>query len=226
MLHYPLDPSHARILIASFTLGCPNEIIDILSLIVSGPVFLDRPDSREISAAARMKFIHRDGDHLTGMNVLRAYFEIKDQRRESAGRSGNGNGIANGNGNGNGNGDRIGTGVGGGLVAWCKDNQVNGKTLQAALKVQGQLRQLAERHGKDWRVSCGNETGIVMRALLQGLFMNTAVIQADGSYRQTAGSLVGHSPWSCLALLYFAIMLSFPVPSSSFRVIKPLLESW
>lgn len=30
---------------------------------------------------------------------------------------------------------------------------------------------------------------MVGRSLLQGLFMNTAVIQADGSYRQTAGSL-------------------------------------
>ncbi|KAK4688275.1 hypothetical protein P7C73_g1837, partial [Tremellales sp. Uapishka_1] len=154
MLKYPLDPEHSRILIASFEHACPLEIIDILSILVSGPIFLDRPDSRENSAAARLKFIHRDGDHLTSMNVLRAYVEISATK-----------------------------------VAWCRENFVNGKTMQAALKVRTQLRELCEKDGRDWRVSAGNETEGVMKSLLSGLFMNTAIIQADGTYRQTAGSL-------------------------------------
>ncbi|KIR35751.1 ATP-dependent RNA helicase prh1 [Cryptococcus deuterogattii MMRL2647] len=108
MLRFPLDPPHARILLAAFEYGCPNEIIDIISL---------------------------------------------------------------------------------SLVGWCKDNHVNSKTLAQALKVRDQLRELSERLGKDWKSSCGSEWGMVGKSLLQGLFMNTAVIQADGSYRQTAGSL-------------------------------------
>ncbi|WWD20552.1 hypothetical protein CI109_105028 [Kwoniella shandongensis] len=164
MLRYPLDPPHARILLASFEFGCPSEIIDILSLInAGGHVFLDRPNDRDDAAVARAKFIHRDGDHLTAMNVFRAYIALKEGKSTS--------------------------GVGQSVLGWCKDNFVNGKTLSQALKVREQLRELCEKAGKEWRTSCGSETGSVMRSLLMGLFMNTAVIQADGSYRQTAGSL-------------------------------------
>ena len=155
MLRYPLDPEHARILISSFSLGCPKEIIDVLSLIVSGPVWIDRPSDRDSAVEARAKFIHRDGDHLTGLNVLRAYTALNENKPR-----------------------------------WCKANHVNIKTLSAALKVRDQLRELAERDGKDWKVSCGSEAELVMRCLLQGLFMNSAVIQPDGGYRQTAGNLV------------------------------------
>ncbi|KAK8850372.1 hypothetical protein IAR55_004290 [Kwoniella newhampshirensis] len=164
MLRFPLDPPHARILLASFDHGCPNEIIDILSLInAGGHVFLDRPNDRDDAAIARAKFIHRDGDHLTAMNVFRAYIALKESHRSKQTTQG--------------------------VLGWCKDNFVNGKTLSQALKVREQLRELCEKTGKEWMTTCGSETGSVMRSLLMGLFMNTAVIQADGSYRQTAGSL-------------------------------------
>jgi ATP-dependent RNA helicase DHX33 len=52
------------------------------------------------------------------------------------------------------------------------------------------LRDLVRREGHDPDASCGREDEAVRRCLLSGLFMNTAVIQADGSYRQTAGTLV------------------------------------
>lgn len=166
MLRYPLDPEHARILLAAYEYGCASEIIDILSLAVSGAVFLDRAqDARETAAAARAKFLHRDGDHLTAMNVFRAYLALKEQRAAEHAT------------------DK------GGIAAWCRDNHVNGKTLAQAVKVRQQLRELAARFGDDFKSSCGGDTGAVGRALLQGLFMNTAVIQSDGTYRQTAGSL-------------------------------------
>lgn len=159
MLHYPLDPSHARILLSSFSLGCASEIIDILSLIVSGPVWVDRSSERESSAQARQKFISREGDHLTAMNVLRAYMALKEDKSDSPAR-------------------------------WAKENYVNTKTLQAALKVREQLKDLAVREGMDPLTSCGGELDRAGRCLLSGLFMNTAVVQSDGTYRQTAGSLV------------------------------------
>ncbi|WVN89551.1 uncharacterized protein L203_104776 [Cryptococcus depauperatus CBS 7841] len=168
MLCYPLDPPHSRILLASFDYGCPNEIIDIISLInAGGNVFVDRPNDREEASKARAKFIHREGDHLTGMNVLRAYVELKESNANISSTPKQNQSLA----------------------GWCKDNHVNSRTLAQALKVRDQLRGLSERYGKDWRVSCASEWGMVGRALLQGLFMNTAVIQADGSYRQTAGNL-------------------------------------
>ena len=164
MLFYPLDPSHARILIASFELGCASEIIDILSLINSGPVWIDRASDRENAAQARLKHLNQDGDHLTALNVFRAYLAIRDQNQ--------------------------------GMGKWCKDNHVNKRTLDAALKIRTQLIELAIRDGRRPEVTCGTETSLVIRALLRGLFMNTAVVQADGTYRQTAGSLVSLLPCS------------------------------
>ena len=161
MLKYPLDPPHARILIASFTLGCSSEIIDILSLINSGPLFIDRSSDREAATASRAKFIHRDGDHLTQLNVLRAYIDLKTSDTKGVGK-------------------------------WLKDNHVNGKTIQHALKVREQLKELARRDGVDPNLTCGSESEVVGRCLLRGLFMNTAIVQSYGSYRQTAGSLVSH----------------------------------
>ena len=158
MLFYPLDPTHARILLASFDLGCPSEIIDILSLLVSGPIWIDKSSEQDAQKSARLKFLHREGDHLTGLNVFRAYIALREQ--QSA------------------------------FGKWCKDNYVNSRTLAAAIKVRDQLRDLASRDGRKWNVSCGSETSLVMRSLLMGMFMNTAVIQADGTYKQTTGNLV------------------------------------
>lgn len=162
MLHYPLDPSHARILLSSFTHSCASEIIDILSLAVSGSIWTDRSSERESSAKARQKFLSREGDHLTGMNVFRAYMAIKEDKSESPQK-------------------------------WAKENYVNIRTLQSALKVREQLRELAQREGMDPTSSCGGETDNVGKCLLSGLFMNTAVVQSDGTYKQTMGILVSRT---------------------------------
>jgi ATP-dependent RNA helicase DHX33 len=163
MLAYPLDPVHARILLASFDAACPSEIIDILSLVVAGPVWIDRANDRDNIALARAKFIHRDGDHLTGMNVLRAYMAIRESKDV-------------------------------GVAKWCKDNFVNSKTLAHAVRIRDQLRELAVRQGRDPDSSCGTEWDRVGKCLLAGLFMNSAIITPDGTYRQTAGSLVSAMP--------------------------------
>ncbi|ODN82667.1 hypothetical protein, variant 1 [Cryptococcus amylolentus CBS 6039] len=171
MLLFPLDPPHARILLASFALGCPAEIIDILSLAnAGGNLWVDKVSERDQAAEARSKFINREGDHLTGMNVLRAYLELKEAKQDPSSAA---RGL-----------DTSQT-----LQGWCKTNHVNAKTLTQAIKIRAQLRELCERHGKDWKTTCGAEWGVVGRALLSGLFMNSAVIQADGTYRQTAGNL-------------------------------------
>ena len=168
MLQYPLDPSHARIFLASFDLQCPSEIIDILSILNagSGSVFVDRSADRDAAAEARLKFINKDGDHLTALNVFREFITLRQNESQRF------------------------------IVQWAKENHVNQKGLTQALKIRQQLQELAEKHGKVWNVPGGVESGNVVRALLQGLFMNTAVIQADGTYRQTAGNLVSYRPAS------------------------------
>ncbi|WWC65451.1 uncharacterized protein I303_108069 [Kwoniella dejecticola CBS 10117] len=170
MLKYPLDPPHARILIASFANGCASEIIDILSIInAGGTVFVDRPNDREEASNSKMKFIHRDGDHMTSLAVFKDFLTLKTSLAKD--KSSKNTGIS--------------------LIGWCKDNYVNHKTLVQAIKIREQLRELVKRNGIDWEVSTCNtsDSAPIMKSLLHGLFMNTAVIQADGSYKQTTGSL-------------------------------------
>lgn len=213
MLHYPLDPTHARILLASFENGCASEIIDILSLVNSGNLFIDRSSDRDAAAESRTKFVHRDGDHLTALNVFRAYLAILEgeedpndadsdngdvnfsvngnSKRGASGKGEGGPGAHKGKRGKNSNG---GGGGGGGskseIGKWCKDNHVNQRTLAQAMKIRQQLRGLAQKDGKDWKITCGSEVEVVTKSLLAGLFMNTAVIQSDGTYRQAAGNLV------------------------------------
>ncbi|ORX41168.1 ATP-dependent RNA helicase prh1 [Kockovaella imperatae] len=157
MLHYPLDPSHARILLAAFDFGCPSEIIDILSLLNAGELWIDISSEREGISEARNKFLAREGDHLTSFNAFQAYLAVREQKATPQ--------------------------------KWCRDNFVNPRTLVQAIKIRDQIRLLAERDGRDWRGSCGSDKSVVVRALLQGLYANTAAIQPDGSYRQIGGTL-------------------------------------
>ncbi|KAG0169604.1 putative ATP-dependent RNA helicase dhr2 [Apophysomyces sp. BC1015] len=77
MAEFPLDPSYSKVLIQSGEHGCTLEAIAIVSLLSVDSVFFTPSDKREQAAEARRKFLHLDGDHLTLLNVLRAYWEVK-----------------------------------------------------------------------------------------------------------------------------------------------------
>ncbi|GAA5870668.1 hypothetical protein JCM8547_005025 [Rhodosporidiobolus lusitaniae] len=84
MAQLPLDPIYARVLLASFAEGCPNEIVDLVALLgVSDQLLISSAATRDAATAARSKFIHRTGDHLMLLNILRAYEELegKDERK-------------------------------------------------------------------------------------------------------------------------------------------------
>ncbi|VDC01852.1 unnamed protein product [Peniophora sp. CBMAI 1063] len=77
MAKYPIEPEHAGILLESVEHHCTSEIISIIALMsVSSPLFPDSVASRDEATEARAKFRHPTGDHLTWLNVLRAYDEI------------------------------------------------------------------------------------------------------------------------------------------------------
>lgn len=84
MAQLPLEPVYARVLLASFAEGCPREIIDLVSLLGSkDQLIINTASTREQANAARQKFIHRTGDHMMLLNILRAYEELdsKDERK-------------------------------------------------------------------------------------------------------------------------------------------------
>ena len=84
MAQLPLEPVYARVLLTSFAEGCPREIIDLVSLLGSrDQLLINTASTREQANAARQKFVHRTGDHMLLLNILRAYEELdgKDERK-------------------------------------------------------------------------------------------------------------------------------------------------
>ncbi|CAE7121278.1 unnamed protein product [Rhizoctonia solani] len=156
---FPLDPPFARALVASEELGCLMDIIDILSVLsASSKVMLDPPsEQREAATEARQKFVHRSGDHLTLLNVLRAYLDV-----DQAGDRGN-------------------------TRSWCNSNWFGEKALREALSIRSQLRSTCQHMNMDTTQKPGDMSDKILKSLLAGLFMNTALLQPDGSYKQIVG---------------------------------------
>lgn len=73
MAEFPLDPQLAKMLIASPKYGCSNEILSIAALLSVPQLTIRPPESKHAADAARDRFAHVDGDHLTMLNIYHAY---------------------------------------------------------------------------------------------------------------------------------------------------------
>ncbi len=87
MTAFPLEPIYARAVVESREHGCTSEIISIVSILsCTSKLFLDNSEQRDTITDVRRKFRHHSGDHLTALNVLRAYedlaSETKNKRRQ------------------------------------------------------------------------------------------------------------------------------------------------
>jgi HrpA-like RNA helicase len=74
---FPVDPTFAKVLIQSKIMKCTAEAIDIVSMLSIDPVFFSPNDKRDEATASKKKFMNFDGDHITLLNVLRAYQDVK-----------------------------------------------------------------------------------------------------------------------------------------------------
>lgn len=73
MSEFPLDPTHAKMLIYADELGCTNEMATIVSML-SLPTVFYRPKGREDeSDSVREKFFVPESDHLTLLNVYQQW---------------------------------------------------------------------------------------------------------------------------------------------------------
>ncbi|KAJ1795258.1 ATP-dependent RNA helicase, partial [Coemansia sp. RSA 2399] len=85
MSEFPLEPTYSKVIYASQKAGCTSEIVDIVALLSVDSLFYIPADKRDESNAAQMTFRSTDGDHLTYLNLLRAYNKVngdKDWCRE------------------------------------------------------------------------------------------------------------------------------------------------
>ncbi|KAI8584118.1 hypothetical protein K450DRAFT_218231 [Umbelopsis ramanniana AG] len=80
MAEFPLDPVFSKVLIQSQQYECTSEVISIISLLSVDSVFFTPPDKRDNVAEAKKRFVHPDGDHLTLLNVLKSYWEVKGDK--------------------------------------------------------------------------------------------------------------------------------------------------
>lgn len=162
MASLPLEPRHARCLLASFEHGCPREIIDLLALLGSAEQLLTVPYSlRENASTARSKFIHRTGDHMMLLNILRTYDDVCQTLTTTADRK-----------------------------AWCKEHYFSLKIMNQVGDARKQLRDRVVNMGFDWRTSSGDNDDTILLSMLEGLFVNTAMRMPDGSYRRANGNMV------------------------------------
>ena len=161
MASFPLEPQHACAIVASKDFACTSEVLDIISIIsASSKLFLDISDQREVVTEVRRKFRHPSGDHMTILNVVRAYREIATSEKKHARKE------------------------------WCRKHFLNERTLLEARDIREQLVVTCGRVGIDPAASAKENEDPVIRSMGHGLAGNSAFIQPDGSYKQTMGQTV------------------------------------
>ncbi|KIL67696.1 hypothetical protein M378DRAFT_177367 [Amanita muscaria Koide BX008] len=209
MALFPLEPTHARSILASHEYGCTPQVLSIVSVLsASSKLFIDVSEQRESAAEARRAFINTRGDHLTTLNVVRAYEDVcrsqlhssgKDHdTREAGDMEGEESYVMKKKGKGRGKAERR---------EWCRKYWVNERTLIEAKDIRKQLEGVCERLGwtknlSDPGTGANNEKEEenIVFSLANGLVHNSAFLQPDGSYKQTMGhSVVKIHPGSVLA---------------------------
>lgn len=73
MAEFPLEPQLSAMLVQSPEFKCSNEILTITAMLSVPNCFVRPRESAKEADAARARFSHLDGDHLTLLNVYHAY---------------------------------------------------------------------------------------------------------------------------------------------------------
>jgi ATP-dependent RNA helicase DHX33 len=161
MASFPTEPHLSRSILASSEHNCSKEILTIVSILSSSSkLFLDISDQREAASDSRRKFRHPSGDHMTILNSVRSYEGISKSGSKSQRKE------------------------------WCKKHFINEKCLIEGKKIREQLIEVCKKVGLDPSTSCGENEDPVIKSLGYGLVGNSALLEQDGSYKQTMGHSV------------------------------------
>ena len=78
MAEFPLDPMLSKMLLTSGKYECSEEAVTLAAMIQIENIFVSIPNKKNKIARARLRFAAREGDHLTLVNVYRAF--VKSNR--------------------------------------------------------------------------------------------------------------------------------------------------
>eukprot|EP00877_Chromochloris_zofingiensis_P014727 jgi/Chrzof1/9508/Cz04g05220.t1 len=71
----PVDPMYGKVLLASATMGCSVEAMQVVAMVSTENVFFNPRNKQEQVSSVRSKFLHAEGDHFTLLAVMRGYLE-------------------------------------------------------------------------------------------------------------------------------------------------------
>ncbi|KZS16763.1 putative ATP-dependent RNA Helicase DHX33 [Daphnia magna] len=80
MAAFPLDPRFTKLILASKDLGCTEEIVSIVALLSADSIMVNASAQREQANNVRAKFASSEGDHMTLLNIFRAFRTAKQNR--------------------------------------------------------------------------------------------------------------------------------------------------
>ena len=73
MSEFPLDPQMLKMFVVSPEFNCSNEILSISAMLSVPNCFVRPREAQKAADEAKARFGHKDGDHLTLLNVYHAY---------------------------------------------------------------------------------------------------------------------------------------------------------
>jgi ATP-dependent RNA helicase DHX33 len=82
MARFPLDPKLSRCVLAAEKLKCTEDVLKIVSLLSVESIFINTNEAskRDHFQNIRQKFVSNDGDHITLLNVMKAYIANKQNK--------------------------------------------------------------------------------------------------------------------------------------------------
>ena len=80
LAHFPLEPTFTKAIIKAQEFGCTGEVLTVVSMLSVDSVLFTPQNKREEALSARRKFLSDDGDHMTLLNIYRAYKGAKGNK--------------------------------------------------------------------------------------------------------------------------------------------------
>ncbi|CAD8176175.1 unnamed protein product [Paramecium pentaurelia] len=166
MSEFPLDPQLSKVLLSSKDFYVTDEILTIVALLSVQQVFQRPKDQQQQADDARYQFVHQDGDHITFLNVFKAFKEHNESSD------------------------------------WCYQNFINYRSLKSADKIKTQLRQIMQKQQVPLTKTDPSNAlyyTYIKKALIAGMFMQTAHLTKNGAYMTVKDSqIVAIHPCSVL----------------------------